>query len=367
MATYKLIQDIEAEDHILGPLTLRQFIFGMIAAFLIYCCYFVTIKGAAFLLVVLLPPTLFFGFFALPLGRDQSTEVWALAKLRFFLKPRRRVWDQSGVKELVTITAPKRTEPVLTDGLSPYEVQSRLKALAETIDSRGWAVKNVAVGSMVQPIMGGYTTDRLIDVSALPQAVPEDDISRDDVLDMNTSQVAHQFDAMISQSEQAHRQQLMQKMNSPEPAAQAQSGYWFMNQPAAAPVTPAAAKSTDPEILSLANNNDLNIATLARQAAQNGSGGSYGSVAESQPVQAPAPTAAVPVEPPKPVATIPRVPAAGSAPRPFAASSASTPALAAPISTTPVSDTLSNESDNQTGRADKDSGPDSKEVTISLH
>ena len=33
MATYKLIQDIEAEDHILGPLSLREFIFGLIGAF----------------------------------------------------------------------------------------------------------------------------------------------------------------------------------------------------------------------------------------------------------------------------------------------------------------------------------------------
>lgn len=358
MATYKLIQDIEAEDHILGPFTLRQFIFGMIAVFLIYACYFVTIKGAAFLLVVMLPPTLFFSFFALPIGRDQSTEVWALAKLRFLLKPRKRVWDQSGAKELVTITVPKRVEPVLTDGLSPYEVQSRLKALAETIDSRGWAVKNVTVGTMVQPIMGGYTTDRLIDVSALPQAVPEDDTYRDDVLDTATSPVAHQFDSMITRSEQEHRQQLMQKMNSSEPAAQAQSGYWFMNQPSTAPVAPAPAKTTDPGILSLANNNDLNIATLARQAAQSDGGGSYSYAATVQPVQAAAQPAVVPVEPPKPVATIPRAPTASSASKPTATTL---------VPATSVPDTSKDMAGDRIDRTGTDSEPDSREVTISLH
>ena len=31
MAVYKVIQDIEAEDKLLGPLTLKQFIFGAVA------------------------------------------------------------------------------------------------------------------------------------------------------------------------------------------------------------------------------------------------------------------------------------------------------------------------------------------------
>jgi len=30
MATYKVIQDIEAEDKLLGPMTLRQFIYAVI-------------------------------------------------------------------------------------------------------------------------------------------------------------------------------------------------------------------------------------------------------------------------------------------------------------------------------------------------
>src|ERR1700689_4826621 len=135
MATYKVIQDIEAEDKILGPLTFRQFVYGLIAAFFCYICVICVTKGAAFLLVFFLPPALFTGFFAFPFGRDQPTEVWALAKIRFFLKPHRRTWDQSGVKELVTITVPKKVERILTNGLSQNEVQSRLKTLANTIDS----------------------------------------------------------------------------------------------------------------------------------------------------------------------------------------------------------------------------------------
>jgi hypothetical protein len=346
MATYKLIQDIEAEDHILGPLTLRQFIFALIAIFLFYICFILVTKHAAFLLVIFLPPALFFGFFALPFGRDQPTEIWALAKLRFWFKPRKRLWNQSGVKELVTITVPKKIERVFTDGLSQSEVRSRLTALASTIDSRGWAVKNVNLNAYnaQQPVVFGGS-DRLVDASALPQAVPETDIvAADDILDPTSNPIAQQFDAMIAQSSESHRQQLMSKLSEPAPAAQpaqqpaggpaagqpplAASDYWFMGgdplapatiappQPAAltpadeaalaselkskavahpAPyghmrtVQPLGAKPVpgkslgdtktdqaaaappvtapgDPAILSLANNDDLNVATLAREA-----------------------------------------------------------------------------------------------------
>ncbi|HVX56501.1 MAG TPA: PrgI family protein, partial [Candidatus Saccharimonadales bacterium] len=113
MATYKLIQDIEAEDHILGPLTLRQFIFALIAAFCFYVCFISVAKHVPFFLLFFLPPGLFCAFFAFPWGGDQPTETWALAKLRFWFKPRRRVWNQSGLKELVTINVPKKVERVL--------------------------------------------------------------------------------------------------------------------------------------------------------------------------------------------------------------------------------------------------------------
>src|SRR6185295_1780581 len=108
MAQYKVIQDVEAEDKLLGPLTLRQFIYAGITAILLYLSYFAATHSATFLIIIFFPFALVTGFFAFPWGRDQPTEVWALAKVRFLLKPRRRIWDQSGAKELVTITAPKK-------------------------------------------------------------------------------------------------------------------------------------------------------------------------------------------------------------------------------------------------------------------
>ena len=105
MATYKVIQDIEAEDKLLGPLSLRQFIYAVIVIVLGFVAF--TLGQIQFLLVLpFIPPIMFFGLLAAPFGQDQSSEVWLLAKIRFMFKPRRRVWDQSGLSELVTVTAP---------------------------------------------------------------------------------------------------------------------------------------------------------------------------------------------------------------------------------------------------------------------
>jgi len=247
MSRYKVIQDIEAEDKLVGPLSFRQFVYGLVAALFLYICFICLTAGAAFLLIVFLPPALVAAFFAYPFGQDQPTEIWALAKIRYLFKPRKRIWDQSGIKELVTITAPKKIEEVRTDGLSQTEVRSRLSALANTIDSRGWAVKNVnlnlssqAVPSMTQ------ASDRLIDVNGLPQDVPTTDIqAADDILDEQNNPIAHQFDEMITASTQAHRQQLMDMMHTEDPApapALAAAGvsnqpadYWFLNQPVPPP------------------------------------------------------------------------------------------------------------------------------------
>src|SRR5579872_7330594 len=110
MASYKLIQDIEAEDHIIGPLTLRQFIFALIAAFCVYLSIVAIEKKAVVLVLFFGPFSLIFSFFAFPWRRDQPTEIWALARLRFMFIPRRRLWDQTGVKQLVKITVPKKLE-----------------------------------------------------------------------------------------------------------------------------------------------------------------------------------------------------------------------------------------------------------------
>ncbi len=253
MATYKVIQDIESEDKLLGPFTLRQFIYAAIVVVMGFIAFKLAALSPLFI-IPFLPFMGFFGLLAAPFGHDQSSEVWLLAKIGFFLKPRRRIWNQDGMQQLVTINAPKRVEQHYTDGLSQTEVKSRLRALANTIDSRGWAVKNVNVNLYNQPSYlsdAGTSSDRLLDTASLPQDVPNYEVmAADDILDPENNPTAQHLDTMISQAEQAHRKTLVSTVQN-GPAAAQPADYWFMNQSAAqTPLQPGyAAFDSGPTIL----------------------------------------------------------------------------------------------------------------------
>jgi hypothetical protein len=244
VATYKVIQDIEAEDKLVAWLSFRQFVYAGIVAVCGVIGYQLA-RVQIWLIIPLLPPIIFFGLLASPLGKDQPTEVWLLAKIRFFLKPRRRIWDQSGVKQLVTVTAPKKIERHLTDNLSQSEVKSRLQALADTIDSRGWAIKNVNVNMFATPAFATEAgSDRLLNASNIPQEVSNLNItSSDDMMDETSNPRAQQLSQMISASSQAHRKQIMTMMQ--------QGG--VTTPPAAATTTGASAPATTPDYWFLSN------------------------------------------------------------------------------------------------------------------
>jgi hypothetical protein len=246
MATYKVIQDIEAEDKLLGWMTPRQAIYAAIVVVSGLLCFMLVTKGAWWLAVPMLPHMILFSVLSGPFVHDQPSEIWLLARIQFFLKPRKRIWDQSGLKELVTVTAPKKIERVLTDGLSQTEVKSRLRALADTIDSRGWAIKNINVNLYTQPGYAMNNSDRLIDTSTLPREVPNYDITaQDDILDERTNPAALQLQQMINQSAQSHRQQViaqMQQTPTQQPTVQPAT-YWFAD-----PGSPIAPSSANPPL-----------------------------------------------------------------------------------------------------------------------
>jgi hypothetical protein len=220
MAVYKVIQDVEAEDKLVGFLTLRTFIYAIIAITLSYIAIRISLApqlGAVRWLVVAIsvPPIMLFGILSLPLGREQPTEVWLLSRLRFFMKPRIRTWNQSGTEELVTITAPKKIDRQLTKNFTETEVQSRLRALATTLDSRGWAVKNVAVNLTSMP---GYfdndqESDRLVSASSVTQQQAVDVSPADDIMDEQNNPTAQKFDALMKRASVNRKQAVAKKLD----------------------------------------------------------------------------------------------------------------------------------------------------------
>jgi hypothetical protein len=227
MATYKVLQDIEAEDKFLGPLTLKQFIFGAIALVSGYLSFLFITKGIPLLAIPFFPVVLISGFLAFPWGRDQPTETWLLAKLRFYFKPRKRIWDQTGIQELVKITVPKKIEQFTSDNLSQEQVLQRLQALAETIDTRGWATKNVLnVSNTAQGSIVTNQSDRLLAPTIIPSSLVQEDTS--DLNDIFDESKTMQLTAKIDENIQKHKAEAIEQMNT----VQDSSSNWFMDNKA---------------------------------------------------------------------------------------------------------------------------------------
>lgn len=281
MAVYKVIQDIEAEDKLLGPLTLKQFIYAAIVAFLGFINFrIITMPGIGGLrwlfFIVFLIPMLIFAVIASPIGRDQPTEVWLLSHVRFLLKPRLRVWNQTGESHLVTITAPKPVEKPAIKDLSQTEVRSRLKTLASTLDTRGWAFKNVAVNQTIQP----DTSDRLVTADSVPQTVPAVDVrAEDDILDATSNTTAQKFSSLMQQKSDQQKQAITSSLQATT-AAPAEPIVHFApvggaaTQPSAKALpkiqTPKPAPPTDPKqavkFSELAKSDELRVSSISQLA-----------------------------------------------------------------------------------------------------
>lgn len=197
MAVYKVAQDVEAEDKLIGPFSFRQFVYLIIVA----------IAGALAwglsrlflpLAIIPLPIILFFGALALPLRKDQPMEIYLAAILSYYLKPRKRRWIPDGIEHLVEITAPIEIEVQRTKDLTQTEAERRLSYLADIADTGGWSVRRAAAAPQESNAM-------ISDVYYEAQQT-------EDVLDAS-GHVAQSFNNMIEQADMRRRQEIVERMH----------------------------------------------------------------------------------------------------------------------------------------------------------
>lgn len=240
MAVYKVPQDVEAEDKFLGPLSFKQFLFFGGAAICAYITFLTITKGVWFLSFVFALPMAGFGFLAFPWSKDQPTEIWLAARIRFMFVKRKRIWDQSGLKELVTITAPKHEVHALTDGLTQDEVRTRFNALASVIDSRGWAVKNLQVADV------NRSSDRLVGVDTSTLTNEELIVQQTtDIMDESSNPLAQQFDTMINESKHKHHNdtlKMIEEARQSSSASESPSHDTTLSLPPQTPTSPRQKK-----------------------------------------------------------------------------------------------------------------------------
>jgi hypothetical protein len=82
MATYKVPQDVEADDKLIGPFSFRQFIYLIIVALSIALAWGLS-KLFIGLVIIPLPVILLFGALALPLRKDQPMEIYLAAIISY--------------------------------------------------------------------------------------------------------------------------------------------------------------------------------------------------------------------------------------------------------------------------------------------
>jgi hypothetical protein len=293
MAVYKVPQDVEAEDKLIGPFGFRQFIYLLIVAFAGFVAFLLA-KIFIGLILIPAPIIIFFLAIALPLRKDQPTEVYLAAVLQYYLKSKKRLWQPDGVLSTVTITAPKTVEIRRTKDLSEDEAIDRLGQLAQVMDTRGWSARGVFNPSV-------NSTGNV----QMNSAVVAEAAATTDMLDP-AAQKSQSFDELISQQKAISRQSVTMRMGeagleaesalkpqaetdadravvahaafNPYPTAIHQHVIQPLSAQAAAhanvvapiPVTSDDQTTSDlsvtPDIIDLAHNSVFSIATIAEEA-----------------------------------------------------------------------------------------------------
>jgi len=259
MGQYKVPQNVEAEDKIIGPLTLKQFIYCIIGVGWALLCFLLFRAFIPLMIVVGAPVTIIFMLLGLYQRDGQNFEQYLVALVGFFSQSRKRLWTKEPIVESFKIEPVKAAAE--QSQRNPVEVRSQLDKLATLVDARGWAEQHDDQGVLQadQILAPRGDNDRLI----MPQA-PKGESSitqadgENDVLDLENSPLAQNLSALIDQAASEVKTEAIESMNAPGVAVPKVA----VPAPSVSVTTPGAN-----DILKLATErDDLTVSQLAAQA-----------------------------------------------------------------------------------------------------
>lgn len=252
MATYKVPQDVEAEDKLLGPFTFRQFIYLLISAAGI-AIIFGLFQIFPLLAIIPIPFTFFFLILALPIKKDQPMEVYLASIASFYLKPNTRRWTPGQKETTIKITAPKIVEKPRARNITEEEASTRLSFLSNLVDSEGYAIRGNS----------NFNEDFIAENNNIV-----------DILDQDSNQNINQ---MIAKEQQNRHAALISNMkaaisnadqNLPPTFTQNNTQTQFTTQPQYVNgfINQTSASQVNQGLQNLANNQDFTIDTISKQA-----------------------------------------------------------------------------------------------------
>ena len=268
MAQYKVPQDVEADDKLIGPFSFRQFVYLMIAA---GCIALMVGLFQLFPVLAILPllPAILFLVLALPLKKDQPMETYLVAVISYYLKPRIRRWTPGQRESTIVITAPKIVEDTRTRDLSEEEATHRLSFLADIVDTQGYAIKGTSNSSMREDLVAeANATEDMFDAY---NSMNLNKVMQDDATERRKEAVREMQEA-IKRSEDYYNV----GVKAAEPTAvvteeQKESvivmpDVSMLKKPAEQKAEKVQAKPVKHSIMELANNKDYSVETIAKEA-----------------------------------------------------------------------------------------------------
>ena len=271
MAQYKVPQDVEADDKLIGPFSFRQFIYLLIAAGLIALAVGL-FQLFPLLAIIPLPPVLLFIALALPLKKDQPMETYLAAIVSYYLKPHKRIWTPGQRESTINITAPKIVEENRTRDITGEEVTHRLSFLADIVDTGGYAIKGAGANPMKEDLVAEANT--ATDIFETSHFDDLEDVIEKDEVERHEEVMKGMRDA-IEKNESINYggdgKEMMQKGFEGESIKPS-----FDSSVVVKPALPVEAKpvekvkevetiKTKPSIIRLANS-DFSVATIAKEA-----------------------------------------------------------------------------------------------------
>ena len=274
MAQYKVPQDVEADDKLIGPFSFRQFVYLLIAA---GCIALMVGLFQLFPLLAILPlfPALLFLVLALPLKKDQPMETYLAALVSYYLKPRTKRWVPGQRESTILITAPKIVEDVRTRDLSEEEATHRLSFLADIVDTQGHAIKGVENTSMREDLVAeANATEDMFDAY---KSMNLNRVMQDDATERR-KEVIREMQEAIKRNEDYYT--VGKELPGPEPVAsvkeETKESVIVMpdvnmlkkteEKKVDKPIINPTPKPVKHSIMELANNNDFSVATIAKEA-----------------------------------------------------------------------------------------------------
>ncbi|MBR3131977.1 PrgI family protein [Candidatus Saccharibacteria bacterium] len=278
MARYKVPQDVEADDKLLGPFSFRQFVYLLIAG----GCVALAVglfQIFPLLAIIPLPVILLMLALALPIKKDQPMETYLAALVSYYLKPRTRFWTPGQPNSTIRITAPKIVEETRTRDITGEEATHRLSFLANIVDTGGYAIKGASTNPMREDLLAeANATADMFETEKFEGL--EDTIQKDE--DERHEEVMKEMREAIDNAEKIDYDEkpMIQKRFEEEPSTEElKSNTDVVVQPDLAAVEKPVEKLSEeevpkkvettapkPSIIELANNTDFSVATIAKEA-----------------------------------------------------------------------------------------------------